>query len=1128
MSTTASTPADAVVLNDLSNLAGAYSTALVADVKQALDAWVTHLIGLGTLTVQVDVVNDGQNGLLADTAPTLDAIIGTEDGHTLLESGAVYELSTGAHLSGGSSDITINVNAAYLSQEYLGGGSVPAGQYDGLSLFEHELAHGLGFGGETSQTGSLDATYETAWDHDLASIGGREVFTGVNATAANGGALVDVTTLNNGEGYAHLANSASDPDANDLMTGLGLPTGIRRSISNVDLAILADIGVPVTGTAGTITVGGPTRVTVVAGTPSSIEGFTLADTGAFTSSTLTLTVTDVAGRLSATQAAAATVAASSNGRMLTMTGSLADVGTELTSLGYIASAAGTDTVQVTVVDSFGNIGAGGLVVTTSGAAAASAVILPAVLSLAATPGAAGPLDAGHSVSFTLATGGPVRVGAAGTVSLTLSDGGTAAFDAAASTPTSLVFTATVAAGQNTPNLTATGLTLAGGATITGATGSAVSLVVNAGTTGAATGIIVDTLAPTAPGLALAAASDTGVSHADGVTRLATPILDGTAEAGSTVVVTDSHDGGSSVLGTVAAGAGGTWSLATPALADGVHALSATATDAAGNRSAPSAVLSVTIDTVAPGIPTLLLAAASDSGVVGDGLTRSATQTLDGTAEAGSIASVYDGTALLGTATTSATGSWSYTASLASGRHLLAATASDAAGNVSARSAPLAVTIDAGALTAPTLTVEAATVASATPTFSGLAEAGSIVTLLEGTVVVGTAVAASNGAWSATLAAPLAFGDTVLTATATDVAGDVSVSSQALDVTRNPPSSASVGVSSPPALDLPGPALVTLNAVPGQAESYTANAGTSFVVVDGGAASIVASADAGGAMTVLGNAGTISFVNGGGSGTVVGNGASALRLSGGLSTSTLVAFAGQAATSYSGGAGADEIIGGSGAMSLTGGTGGSLLVFGGTGALALAGGAETDTVVGGAGSETIHAGVGAVFAGTGGSALFASGAGTFLAGNVSGDQLRASAAGGDILAAGTGNETLAGAGSASGNLIFGGSGTDSISLGLGQDTFAGGTGGGVVQLGAGSATLYLGAGAATVIAATSGSTGGTDTISGFRVGTDHLRLTGYAKPATLTASGSSTTLGLVDGTRIVLSGVGVTTTAALLG
>ena len=47
---------------------------------------------------------------------------------------------------------------------------------------------------------------------------------------------------------------------------------------------------------------------------------------------------------------------------------------------------------------------------------------------------------------------------------------------------------------------------------------------------------------------------------------------------------------------------GAWSFTTAALANGAHSLTAKASDVAGNTSAASTALSVTIDTVAPVAP----------------------------------------------------------------------------------------------------------------------------------------------------------------------------------------------------------------------------------------------------------------------------------------------------------------------------------------------------------------------------------------------------------------------------------------------------------------------------------------------------------------------------------------------
>ena len=58
--------------------------------------------------------------------------------------------------------------------------------------------------------------------------------------------------------------------------------------------------------------------------------------------------------------------------------------------------------------------------------------------------------------------------------------------------------------------------------------------------------------------------------------------------------------GTTVLGTTTAAGDGSWSITSSALADGVHNLTAIATDVAGNQSVASVVLAVTIDTAGGG------------------------------------------------------------------------------------------------------------------------------------------------------------------------------------------------------------------------------------------------------------------------------------------------------------------------------------------------------------------------------------------------------------------------------------------------------------------------------------------------------------------------------------------------
>ena len=100
-------------------------------------------------------------------------------------------------------------------------------------------------------------------------------------------------------------------------------------------------------------------------------------------------------------------------------------------------------------------------------------------------------------------------------------------------------------------------------------------------------------APTTPDLT--AASDSGASSTDNITNVTTPTFTGTAEAGSTVTLFD----GATAVGTAVASATGDWSITTSALASGAQSFIAEATDVAGNVSAMSGALPVSIDTTTP-------------------------------------------------------------------------------------------------------------------------------------------------------------------------------------------------------------------------------------------------------------------------------------------------------------------------------------------------------------------------------------------------------------------------------------------------------------------------------------------------------------------------------------------------
>ena len=171
----------------------------------------------------------------------------------------------------------------------------------------------------------------------------------------------------------------------------------------------------------------------------------------------------------------------------------------------------------------------------------------------------------------------------------------------------------------------------------------------------------------------------------GLTNDAQPTLTGTAEAGATVKIFDNGVQIGSVVAT-----GGNWSFTpSPALSDGQHSLTFTATDAAGNASAPTTGYVINVDATAPAAP-VISAIVDDVGsvtgpVTGNNPTNDTRPALSGTAEANATVRIYDGSTLVGTVTADANGNWTLaqtTTTLTEGSHSFTATATDAAGNTS--------------------------------------------------------------------------------------------------------------------------------------------------------------------------------------------------------------------------------------------------------------------------------------------------------------------------------------------------------------------------------------------------------------------------------------------------------------
>ncbi len=264
----------------------------------------------------------------------------------------------------------------------------------------------------------------------------------------------------------------------------------------------------------------------------------------------------------------------------------------------------------------------------------------------------------------------------------------------------------------------------------------------------------DTTPPATP-VITSVTVDTGSSTTDQITNDNTLTFTGTAEANSAVKVFN----GSTLLGTAKASGTGAYAVTASVLPDGTYPnFRVTATDAAGNQSGAATVTPWTIDTVSL---ITVTGVASDTGISPtDKITNDNTLTITGMAEPNSLVAVFDNGVQVGTATASGTGAYSVTTSaLSDASHVLTITAADIAGNVSS-STPLgtwivdtiapssipvvvSVTVDTGSSTTDQITSDS------TLTFTGTAEANSVVQVFDGTTLIGTTTASGTGDYSVT-------------------------------------------------------------------------------------------------------------------------------------------------------------------------------------------------------------------------------------------------------------------------------------------------------------------------------------------------------------------------------------------
>ncbi|WP_186098629.1 Ig-like domain-containing protein [Burkholderia gladioli] len=254
------------------------------------------------------------------------------------------------------------------------------------------------------------------------------------------------------------------------------------------------------------------------------------------------------------------------------------------------------------------------------------------------------------------------------------------------------------------------------------------------------------------------------------------------------------------VGSVLADADGHWSLILPlALSEGRHNVTASSVGLDG-KTVTTAPFSLVIDLTPPGRPTID-SAMDDVGPIQRPASSGSriddkTPGFTGRAEAGSLVIVRDGDTVLGSTLADAAGKWTFTSivRLFDGEHVFTVVAQDAAGHLSEPSDGFRLIIDTEAPQPPAITMvmddvgslvgnimESGVTDDTKPMFGGVSEPFSIVTLkalIDGQrIVLGSAKADAQGAWSVVPDEDMDSGVYEVRATAADIAGNLSEPSE---------------------------------------------------------------------------------------------------------------------------------------------------------------------------------------------------------------------------------------------------------------------------------------------------------------------------------------------------------------
>lgn len=251
---------------DPTGLGAPFQAQIEQHLGAALAAWGRHLNGQASFEILVNITPDlpTSAGMSATSG-----FVGHDGSANVFEQGMAYELRTGIDPNGTAPDIVLAINPAYLQygmwfdpDPASRTAPVAPDRVDATSVFIHEIGHALAFNGWGDVNGPGGSV--STWDRHSSVVDGMPAFTGAHATAHYGGA-VPITF-----GYDFHVGNGSGAGADlqgDVMNGMALVAGQRYDVSELNLAMLQDMGLAVSPAPEPATV-----VTMLAGL-AALAGF---------------------------------------------------------------------------------------------------------------------------------------------------------------------------------------------------------------------------------------------------------------------------------------------------------------------------------------------------------------------------------------------------------------------------------------------------------------------------------------------------------------------------------------------------------------------------------------------------------------------------------------------------------------------------------------------------------------------------------------------------------------------------------------------------------------------------------------------------------------------------------------